>query len=145
MTREILLPATSGQFPSPSLMCWVAIDRAMRLAISVKSAKAAPRSVSSGMPVERRRPIWPFAVKWMPSSRRRTLSGCAHHRGGRRRTTQFFGIVGAPVEAVVPTTLASMRAVIEYLVEFDGHIDYLPTLLKSSILRSPACCRGKAR
>ena len=113
MTREILLPAT------PSLMCWVAIDRA--------------------------RPIWPFAVKWMPSSRRRTLGGCAHHRGGRRRTTQFFGIVGAPVEALAPTTLARMRAVIEYVVEFDGHIDYLPTLLKSSILRSPACCRGRAR
>jgi hypothetical protein len=24
-----------------------------------------------------------------------------------------------------------------YLVEFDGHSDYLPTLLRSSILRSP--------
>jgi hypothetical protein len=29
-----------------------------------------------------------------------------------------------------------MRAVIEYLVELDGHADYLPTLLQSSI-RSP--------
>jgi hypothetical protein len=35
------------------------------------------------------------------------------------------------------TTLAGMRAVIEYLVELDGHSDYLPTLLRSSILRSP--------
>jgi hypothetical protein len=36
-----------------------------------------------------------------------------------------------------PTTLAGMRAVIEYLVELDGHSDYLPTLLRSSLLRSP--------
>jgi hypothetical protein len=36
-----------------------------------------------------------------------------------------------------PTTVAGMRAVIEYLVELDGHSDYLPTLLRSSILRSP--------
>jgi hypothetical protein len=36
-----------------------------------------------------------------------------------------------------PTTVAGMRAVIEYLVELDGHSDYLPTLLKSSLLRSP--------
>jgi hypothetical protein len=36
-----------------------------------------------------------------------------------------------------PTTVAGMRAVIEYLVELDGHEDYLPTLLRSSILRSP--------
>ncbi len=36
-----------------------------------------------------------------------------------------------------PTTLAGMRAVMEYLVELDGHEDYLPTLLRSSILRSP--------
>jgi hypothetical protein len=36
-----------------------------------------------------------------------------------------------------PTTLAGMRAVIEYLVDLDGHADYLPTLLRSSILRSP--------
>jgi hypothetical protein len=35
-----------------------------------------------------------------------------------------------------PTTPAGMRAVIEYLVELDGHADYLPTLLRSSI-RSP--------
>jgi hypothetical protein len=49
------------------------------------------------------------------------------------------------VEDLAPTTLASVRAVIEYLVEFDGHIDYLPTLLKSSILRSPGCCRGRPR
>jgi hypothetical protein len=34
------------------------------------------------------------------------------------------------------TTLGGMRAVIEYLVELDGHADYLPTLLRSSILRS---------
>jgi hypothetical protein len=40
MTREILLPATSGRIPSPSLIYWIAIDRAMRLAISVTSAKA---------------------------------------------------------------------------------------------------------
>jgi hypothetical protein len=36
-----------------------------------------------------------------------------------------------------PTTLAGMRAVMEYLVGLDGHMDYLPTLLKSSLLRSP--------
>jgi hypothetical protein len=36
-----------------------------------------------------------------------------------------------------PTTVAGMRAVMEYLVELDGHSDYLPTLLRSSILRSP--------
>jgi hypothetical protein len=36
-----------------------------------------------------------------------------------------------------PTTLAGMRAVIEYLVDLDGHAEYLPTLLRSSILRSP--------
>jgi hypothetical protein len=37
-----------------------------------------------------------------------------------------------------PTTVTGMRAVIEYLVELDGHSDYLPpTLLRSSILRSP--------
>jgi hypothetical protein len=30
-----------------------------------------------------------------------------------------------------------MRAVMEYLVGLDGHMDYLPTLLRSSILRSP--------
>jgi hypothetical protein len=36
-----------------------------------------------------------------------------------------------------PTTLAGMRAVIAYFVGLDGHADYLPTLLRSSILRSP--------
>jgi hypothetical protein len=36
-----------------------------------------------------------------------------------------------------PTTLAGMRAVVEYLVDLGGHADYLPTLLRSSILRSP--------
>jgi hypothetical protein len=36
-----------------------------------------------------------------------------------------------------PTTVAGMRAVMEYLVELDGHSDYLPTLLRSSLLRSP--------
>ena len=36
-----------------------------------------------------------------------------------------------------PTTVAGMRAVMEYLVDLDGHSDYLPTLLRSSILRSP--------
>jgi hypothetical protein len=36
-----------------------------------------------------------------------------------------------------PTTVAGMRAVMEYLVGLDGHMDYLPTLLRSSILRSP--------
>jgi hypothetical protein len=30
-----------------------------------------------------------------------------------------------------------MRAAIAYLVELDGHADYLPTLVRSSILRSP--------
>jgi hypothetical protein len=36
-----------------------------------------------------------------------------------------------------PTTVAGMRAVMEYLVELDGHSDYLPMLLRSSLLRSP--------
>jgi hypothetical protein len=36
-----------------------------------------------------------------------------------------------------PTTLPAMRAGMEYLVELDGHSNYLPTLLKSSLLRSP--------
>jgi hypothetical protein len=36
-----------------------------------------------------------------------------------------------------PTTVAGMRAVMECLVEMDGHSDYLPTLLRSSLLRSP--------
>ena len=36
-----------------------------------------------------------------------------------------------------PTTPAGMRVVIEYLVELDSHADYLPTLLRSSMLRSP--------
>jgi hypothetical protein len=40
-----------------------------------------------------------------------------------------------------PTTVAGMRAVIEYLVELDGHEGYLPTLLRSSILRSPLLAR----
>jgi hypothetical protein len=90
MTREILLPAT------PSLMCWVAIDRAMRLAISVKSAKAAPRSVSSGDARGKAEANLALCGEVDAVPRRRTLGGCAHHRGGRRRTTQFFGIVGAP-------------------------------------------------
>jgi hypothetical protein len=41
------------------------------------------------------------------------------------------------ITSTPPTTVAGMRAVIEYLVELDGHEDYLPTLLRSSILRSP--------
>jgi hypothetical protein len=36
-----------------------------------------------------------------------------------------------------PRTLAGMRAVMEHLVDLDGHSDSLPTLLRSSILRSP--------
>jgi hypothetical protein len=36
-----------------------------------------------------------------------------------------------------PTTVAGMRAVMEHLVELDGHSDYLPMLLQSSLLRSP--------
>jgi hypothetical protein len=32
-----------------------------------------------------------------------------------------------------PQTMAGMRAVIEYLLELDGHVDCLPTLLRSSI------------
>jgi hypothetical protein len=36
-----------------------------------------------------------------------------------------------------PTTVAGMRAVMEHLVELDGHSDYLPMLLRSSLLRSP--------
>ena len=38
-----------------------------------------------------------------------------------------------------PSTLAGMQAVLEHLVDLDGHSDYLPTLLllRSSVLRSP--------
>jgi hypothetical protein len=36
-----------------------------------------------------------------------------------------------------PTTVAGMRAVMKYLIDLDGHMDYLPALLLSSILRSP--------
>jgi hypothetical protein len=37
-----------------------------------------------------------------------------------------------------PTTLAGMRAAIEYLLDYDGgHYDYLPALLQLSLLRSP--------
>jgi hypothetical protein len=36
-----------------------------------------------------------------------------------------------------PTTVAGMRAVLEYLLKVDAHADYLPTLLRSSILQSP--------
>jgi hypothetical protein len=145
MTREILLAATSGRI-SVTQFDVLDSDRP-------RDAACDKRDVCQGRAVLRlerdargkAEANLAFAVRWMPSSRRRTLGGCAHHRGGRRRTTQFFGIVGAPVEALVPTTLASMRAVIEYLVEFDGRMDYLPALLKSSILRSPGCCRGRAR
>jgi hypothetical protein len=41
------------------------------------------------------------------------------------------------ITSTPPTTIVGMRAVIEYLTELDGHDDYLPTLLRSSILRSP--------
>jgi hypothetical protein len=54
--------------------------------------------------------------------------------------THAAGRVDAALEEITltpPTTVAGMRAVIEYLVELDGHEDYLPTLLRSSILRSP--------
>jgi hypothetical protein len=36
-----------------------------------------------------------------------------------------------------PTAVPGMRTVIEYIVELDGHTDYLPTLLRSSVLQSP--------
>jgi hypothetical protein len=54
--------------------------------------------------------------------------------------TAAAGAVDAALDAITstpPTTVAGMRAVIEYLVGLDGHSDYLPTLLRSSILRSP--------
>jgi hypothetical protein len=62
------------------------------------------------------------------------------------------GAVDAALDRITttpPTTVAGMRAVMEYLVELDGHSDYLPTLLRSSILRSPlladkACGTGIA-
>ena len=41
------------------------------------------------------------------------------------------------VQGLVFAESTSRRAAIEYLVKFDGHTDYLPTLLRSSILRSP--------
>ena len=43
----------------------------------------------------------------------------------------------AEITATPPTTLAGMRAVLECLLELDGHTDYLPALLRSSVLRSP--------
>ena len=76
------------------------------------------------------------------------LALCGESMSSRRRTPwavaliteadgeeppNFFRNSRRPVEALAPSTLASMRAVIEYVVEFDGHIDYLPTLLKSSV------------
>jgi hypothetical protein len=39
-----------------------------------------------------------------------------------------------------PTSVAGARAVIEHLIKWDkgsGDYDYLPTLLRSSLLRSP--------
>ena len=36
-----------------------------------------------------------------------------------------------------PMTVAGIRAVMEYLVELDGHNDCLPTLLRPSLLQSP--------
>jgi hypothetical protein len=54
--------------------------------------------------------------------------------------TAAAGTVDAALDAITntpPTTVAGMRAVIEYLVGLDGHEDYLPTLLRSSLLRSP--------
>jgi hypothetical protein len=54
--------------------------------------------------------------------------------------TAAAGAVDAALEAITstpPITVAGMRAVIDYLVGLDGHEDYLPTLLRSSILRSP--------
>jgi hypothetical protein len=56
----------------------------------------------------------------------------ALEQAGRAVDSALDEIMKAP-----PTTRAGMRAVIEYLVELDGHSDYLPTLLKSSLLRSP--------
>jgi hypothetical protein len=50
------------------------------------------------------------------------------------------GTVDAALDEITntpPTTVAGMWAVMEYLVDLDGHADYLPTLLRSSILRSP--------
>jgi hypothetical protein len=54
--------------------------------------------------------------------------------------TEAAGAVDAALDAITstpPTTVAGMRAVMEYFVELDGHEDYLPTLLRSSLLRSP--------
>lgn len=41
------------------------------------------------------------------------------------------------ITATPPTTVAGMRAVMEYLVGLGGHEDHLPRLLRSSLLRSP--------
>jgi hypothetical protein len=62
----------------------------------------------------------------------RTNEYDALEQAGRAVDVALNEITRAP-----PTTVAGMRAVIEYLVELDGHSDYLPTLLRSSILRSP--------
>jgi hypothetical protein len=50
------------------------------------------------------------------------------------------GAADAALEEITntpPTTVAGMRAVMKYLIDLDGHMDYLPALLRSSILRSP--------
>jgi hypothetical protein len=46
-------------------------------------------------------------------------------------------LAGAAIDQLTdtPPTIAGMRAAIEYLVDFEGgHYDYLPTLLRSSLL-----------
>jgi hypothetical protein len=57
---------------------------------------------------------------------------------GRAVDAAVYEIMTTP-----PTTVAGMRAVIEYVVELDGHEDYLPRLLRSSILRSPILADGR--
>jgi hypothetical protein len=62
------------------------------------------------------------------------------HTDDHEALEEAGGAVDAAVDEITttpPTTVAGMRAVMEYLVELDGHSDYLPTLLRSSILRSP--------
>lgn len=81
-------------------------------------------SECSGVPQE----TYEFVQELLGYSRQRFRDRFA---SSRRATRQVSGEVNPP------TTIAGMRAVLKYLLELDGHSDYLPTLLRSSILWSP--------
>ena len=89
------------------------------------------------------RRLTPSSPSWR--SHKATWARFEEQDGSDHETfTHAAGRVDAALEEITltpPTTVAGMRAVIEYLVELDGHEDYLPTLLRSSILRSPLLAR----